>query len=120
VAGAIGVTMLDYPEEDFWKKSTIMSTYFRAVFDKEGMVNKISGPESVNSRYITEDLPYGLVPIKKLGQQFNVSTPLIDAVIEFASVINQTDYMKEGMSLEDMGIAGLSKDELKQVLNEGF
>ena len=120
VAGAFGVTMLDYPEEDFWKKSSIMSTYFRAVFDKEGMVNKISGPESVKSRYITEDLPYGLVPIRKFAQQYDISTPLIDAVIEFGSVINQTDYMKEGISLEELGIAGLSKDELKQVLNEGF
>jgi opine dehydrogenase len=97
-----------------------MSTYFRAAFDKEGTVAKISGPESVKSRYITEDLPYGLVPIKKLGQQFSVSTPVIDAVIEFASVINQTDYMKEGMSLEEMGIAGLGRDKLEEVLEQGF
>jgi opine dehydrogenase len=120
VAAAMGVTMLDYPAEDFWKKSTIMSTYFRAVSDKEGMVNKISGPESVKSRYITEDLPYGLVPIKKLAQQYDISTPLIDAVIEFGSIINQTDYMREGISLEDLGIGGLSKNDLKQILNEGF
>jgi len=120
VADAIGVTMLDYPEEDFWSKSTIMSTYFRAVFDKGGMVNKISGPESVKSRYITEDLPYGLVPIKKLAQQYEVPTPLIDAVIEFGSVINQTNYMKEGISLEELGISGFSKDQLKRMLSEGF
>jgi len=112
--------MLDYPEEDFSKKSTIMSTYFQAVFDKEGMVNKISGPESVKSRYITEDLPYGLVPISKLAHRYGISTPLIDAVIEFGSVINQTDYMKEGVSLEELGIAGLSKEDLERVLNEGF
>jgi opine dehydrogenase len=120
VAAAVGVPMLEYPEEDFWKKSSIMSTYFRAAFDKEGTVAKISGPESVKSRYITEDLPYGLVPIKKLSQQFNVATPVIDAVIEFASVINQTNYMKEGMSLEEMGIAGLGRDKLKEVLDQGF
>ena len=119
-ADALGVKMLEYPEEDFWKKSTIMSTYFRAAFDKEGIVTKISGPESVKSRYITEDIPYGLVPIKKLGQRFNVSTPVIDAVIEFASVINQTDYMKEGMSLEEMGIAGLGRNKLEEVLEQGF
>lgn len=120
VADAIGVKMLEYPEEDFWKKSTIMSTYFRATFDKEGAVTKISGPSSVKSRYITEDLPYGLVPIKKLAQQYDVSTPLIDAAIEFGSVINQTDYTKEGISLEELGIAGLSKDELKRMLDDGF
>jgi len=120
VAGAIGVRMIEYPEEDFWKKSAIMSSHVRASFDKEGAVAKISGPESVKSRYITEDLPYGLVPIRKLAHQFDVATPLIDAVIEFASVINQTDYMEEGLSLEELGIAGLGRDELNQVLDEGF
>jgi opine dehydrogenase len=97
-----------------------MSSHVRASFDKEGAVAKISGPESVKSRYITEDLPYGLVPIRKIAHQLDVSTPLIDAVIEFASVINQTDYMKEGLSLEELGIAGLTTDALKQVLDEGF
>lgn len=120
LANAVGVTMLQYPEEDFWKRSAIMSTYSRAPFDKEGAVAKITGPSSVKSRYITEDVPYGLVPIAKLARKFNVPTPLIDAIIELASVINQTNYIQEGMSLEELGIAGLSKEELTRVLQEGF
>lgn len=62
------------------------------------------------------DLPFGLVPIKKMANQSKVSTPVIDVVITFASVINQTDYMKKGLSLEELGIADLNVDELKQVL----
>jgi len=120
VANAIGVKMTEYPEEDFWKKSSIMSTYTRASFDKEGAVAKISGPSSVKSRYITEDVPYGLVPIAELARKFNVATPLVDAVIELASVINQTDYREEGMSLEELGIADLSKEELQRVLETGI
>jgi opine dehydrogenase len=120
VAAAIGVTMLEYPEEDFWRKSTIMSTYFRAAFDKEDAVTKISGPSSVKSRYIAEDIPYGLVPIAKLARKFNVAIPVIDAVIQFASVINQTDYWEQGVSLEELGIATLNKKELARVLREGF
>ena len=116
LANAVGVKMTEYPEEDFWKKSAIMSTYTRASFDKEGAVAKISGPSSVKSRYITEDIPYGLVPIAKLARRFNVVTPVIDAVIELASVINQTDYYQEGMSLEELGIATLNKEELARVL----
>jgi len=120
VGNAIGVRMLEYPEEDFWKKSAIMSTYGRASFDKEGLVARISGPSSVKSRYITEDVPYGLVPLAKLARKFNVSTPIIDAVIELASVINQTDYRKEGLSLEELGLADLSKEKLAKFLQEGF
>jgi len=120
VANAVGVKMLEYPEEDFWKKSAIMSTYFRTSFDKEGAVSRISGPSSVKSRYITEDVPYGLVPIAKLARKFNVPTPVIDSVIQLASVINQTNYYQEGTSLENLGIADLSKQELQKVLREGF
>jgi len=120
VASTVGVTMLEYPEEDFWKKSAIMSTYFRASFDKEGAVQRISGPSSVKSRYITEDIPYGLVPTAKLARKFNVPTPVIDSVIQLASVINQTNYWEEGMSLEELGIANLSKEGLKKVLEKGF
>jgi len=120
VADVIGVGMNEYPEEDFWKKSAIMSTYFRAVFDKEGAVASISGPSSMQSRYVTEDLPYGLVPIKKLAQQYNVPTPTIDAVIHFASLVNQMDYMQKGLSLQELGIAGLNLDELNNVLGHGF
>jgi opine dehydrogenase len=120
VAKAIGVKMTEYPEEDFWKKSAIMSTYSRAPFDKEGAVAKIAGPSSVKSRYITEDVPYGLVPIAKLARKFNVATPVIDSVIQLASVINQTNYYEEGISLEELGIAKLGKEELTKVLEEGF
>ncbi|MFO7773265.1 MAG: NAD/NADP octopine/nopaline dehydrogenase family protein [Dehalococcoidia bacterium] len=120
LANAIGAKMLEYPEEDFWGKSTIMSTYFRAPFDKEGAVTKISGPSSVKSRYVTEDIPYGLVPIAKLARKFNVATPLTDSVIQFASVINQTNYWEDGLSLEELGIADLTKEELVKGLQEGF
>lgn len=116
VAEAIGVSMLAYPEDDFRRKSTIMSTYFRAVFDKEGAAAKIAGPSSFKSRYITEDLPFGLVPIRKLAEAANVKTPVIDAVIALSSVINETDYMEEGVSLDDLGIAGLSMEELNRFL----
>jgi len=120
LANTIGIKMIEYPEEDFWKKSAIMSTYARASFDKEGSVANISGPSSVKSRYITEDIPYGLVPIAQLARKFNVATPVIDAVIELASVINQTNYWEKGMSLEELGIGALGKEELAKVLEEGF
>jgi len=119
VANAIGVKMTDYPEEDFWKKSAIMSTYTRTAFDKEGAVARISGPSSVKSRYITEDIPYGLVPIAKLARKFNVATPMVDSVVQFASVINQTNYYEEGMSLEELGIADLNRVELQKFLETG-
>ena len=120
VANAVGIKMLEYHEESFWSKSTIMSVYFKAPFDMEGTVSNISGPSSMESRYITEDIPYGLVPMAQLSHKFNVDIPIIDATIKLASVVNRADYYKEGRSLEELGIADLSKDELAEILQEGF
>ena len=120
VARALGIKMLDYPQDDFLRKSTIMSTYFSAAFDKEGAAANISGPSSVKSRYLSEDLPYGLVPISKLAQRLNVSTPIIDSVIAISSVINQTDYREQGMSLREIGIEGKSRNELNHMLENGL
>jgi opine dehydrogenase len=120
VGEAIGIKLLEYSEQSFWSKSTIMSVYFKAPFDKEGTVANIAGPSSMKSRYITEDVPYGLVPTAQLSHKFNVNIPIIDATIKLASVINQTDYYKEGRSLEELGIADRNKEELAEVLQEGF
>jgi opine dehydrogenase len=119
-AEAVGAKMLEYPEESFLSKETIMSYYFKAPFDREGRVANISGPSSVKARYITEDVPYGLVPVALLARKLGIETPTIHAVIHLASVINHTDYYSEGRSLEELGIAGLDRNELDRVLKNGF
>ena len=120
IGQAINVKMLEYPEEAFFSKSQIMSVYFRASFDKEGAVANISGPSSMTDRYITEDIPYGLVPTARIAHMFNIDAPLIDAIIGLTSVINQADYRREGRTLEELGIADLGKEQLLQILQEGF
>ena len=120
VGEAIGIKLLEYPEECFWSKSTIMSFYFKAPFDMEGTVANISGPSSMKSRYVTEDVPYGLVPTAQLSHKFGIDSPIIDAIIGLSAVINQTDYHKGGRSLQELGIADLSKEKLAEILQEGF
>lgn len=120
VANAIDVKMIEYAEGSFWEKSSILAAYARVAFDKDDTSTKISGPPSMKHRYISEDVPYGLVPTAYLAHKFDVAIPIIGGIIELASVINQTDYRKAGRSLDELGIAGLSKDELKKALQQGF
>ena len=120
IGEAIGIKLLEYPEESFWLRSTIMSVYFKAPLDMEGTVANIAGPSSMKSRYVAEDVPHGLVPAAQLAGKFDVDVPIIDATIKLASLINQTDYYKEGRLLEELGIADLSKEELAEILQEGF
>lgn len=120
VGEAVGVKMLEYPEETFWLKSTIMSYYFKTPFEMESTVANISGPSSMKSRYITEDIPYGLVPVAGLAYSYGVDIPIIDATIWLASTINGADYYGEGRSLGELGIAGLKREDLNKILRKGF
>jgi opine dehydrogenase len=73
----------------------------------------------LKGRYVTEDLPYGLVPISELGESVGVPTPIIDAVIDIGSVIGETDFRKIGRTLKKLGVADMSKAELLNYVNEG-
>ena len=77
-------------------------------------------PSSMQSRYVTEDVPYGLVPSALLANKLGVKTPIINSIIELCSVVNQTNYWKEGRTLEDLGIAKLNREILEKVLRDGF
>ena len=76
-------------------------------------------PSSLTFRYITEDVPYGLVPLASLGELLHIPTPTTKALIQIASVINQTDYWREGVTVEKMGLAGKSVPEIMKYLEEG-
>ena len=80
----------------------------------------IKAPASLNHRYLHEDVGFGLVPMSELGKFAGVETLVIDALITLASEINQTDYRRKGLTLERMGIAGVSPENLKTLLHEGF
>ncbi len=79
----------------------------------------ITAPNSLTSRYIIEDLKYGLVLISSIGEKYGIATPTIDAVIHMASVLNKVNYKKEGTTLEKLGLDKLSKTEILTYLQDG-
>jgi opine dehydrogenase len=92
---------------------------YRAIHESEPNLT-IKSPGTLDHRYIKEDVGYGLVPMAEIGRVVGVETPVIDALITLASVISRTDYRKQGLTLEAMGLAGVSAEELRTVVKEGF
>jgi opine dehydrogenase len=80
----------------------------------------IKAPATLSHRYLNEDVGYGLVPMAQLGKWLGVETPVIDALITLASTINRTDYRREGLTLEKMGLQGIKPDDFGTLLEEGF
>ncbi len=85
----------------------------------EFAVASSKGPFSMQDRYITEDIPMGAVLTASLGRKVGAPTPTYDAMIHIASVVNDTDYMATGRSLENLGLANLTVGQLQDYLLTG-
>jgi len=99
----------------------ILNTSMDAAFGKDGIDAgiKMKGPGHLKDRYVTEDVPYGMVLLSTLGDLLGVPTPTHDAVIQLASIINRTDYWKTGRGMRQLGLSRLDKKGLKRFLLEG-
>ena len=77
------------------------------------------GPASAATRYISEDIPIGMVLLSSLGTLLDVPTPTADALIHLGSVIHATDYRTPGRTVARLGLDGYSADEIVHYLNDG-
>lgn len=79
----------------------------------------IKSPPSLNHRYLHEDVGYGLVPMVEFGRLANISTPTMESLITLSSIAQGVDYCREGLTLQQMSLEGLSIEELLKVVTEG-
>lgn len=112
VAEELGFTITGYPDEYFDKPASIMGEVFECPGDRYAVLAGVKGPTSLQDRYLTEDLPYGLLPITQLGDRLNVDTPTIDAIIQFGTLVCERDFWHEGRSLASLGLADMKAGEI--------
>jgi opine dehydrogenase len=77
------------------------------------------GPASAKTRYISEDIPIGMVLWASLGDQLGIPTPTARSLIQISSVIHDTDYRQAGRTMEKLGLEEMTVDELNRYLLEG-
>jgi len=95
-----------------------MSVALQAPFNTIQVMGRlVKGPSNVNDRYLTEDIPYSLVPISCLGKRLNVPTPIIDALINIGCIVCKEDFWKSGRTLEQLGLEKMDKATLMAFLS---
>jgi len=72
----------------------------------------LDGPSSMRHRYIREDALAGVSLLLSLGEEYGVSLPVQRAFLTLASAINSEDYYGKGRTLKNLGLDGLTADEL--------
>lgn len=80
---------------------------------------QMKGPGSLKNRYITEDIPYGLVTWASLARAIGVQTHNMDSIITLASSLLERDFWEEGWTIEELGLKGMNFEEINQYLLTG-
>ena len=60
-----------------------------------------------------------LVPISELGHIAGVPVPNMDAVIQLTSTVSGRDFRKEGRNAANLGIEGMSRDQVAHYFETG-
>jgi opine dehydrogenase len=66
---------------------------------------------------LTEDIPYGLVPLCSIAKVAGIQTPTLDSIVTLASTINEVDHWREGMTLEKLGLKGMTLNQMVEYVN---
>ena len=100
----------------------ILGTTMDASFGADSIAAGIQmkGPMSTHDRYVTEDVPYGLVLLATLGRLLDIPTPIADAIVNVFQVINRTDYWAKGRGVGKLGLGGMNVAQIKTFLETGF
>ena len=86
----------------FWPQS--QPTLFD-VFHNTPAYQVTKGPKTLEHRYLSEDLPYGLVPYLVLGQRFGIDTPYIRALTQMLGMYTEIDFLALAPGLSEVDFA---------------
>lgn len=64
------------------------------------------GPVRTDTRYVTEDMPYGLAFVEALGRIAGVPTPATRTIVDAASLVNGIDFRQQNDLLAPLNLAG--------------
>lgn len=117
VGKAYGIDLLGVKD---WIKFAYKETKGRTL--RERMKNNpayhdIKAPGSIFTRQLTEDIPTGVVPILELGKAAGVRTPLLESMLNICESLLNLDLHTDARTLSNLGLAGKSKQQILDYIN---
>jgi opine dehydrogenase len=118
VAAALGIVL---PTAREWLREAYGahgSDLYRALQENRAY-RGIRAPAGLDTRYLWEDVPTGLVPLVCLGELGAVATPTMRSLVHLASLAHGVDYFRHGRTLARMGLDGMAVADLLDYVREG-
>lgn len=95
ICDAVGcqyISLIEWLNKEYGSNS---DSIYNCIKEIEAYKN-INAPNTLNHRYIYDDICTGLVPIYNTGKAYGIEAKTIKTFIEFASILMKYDFMKFG------------------------
>jgi opine dehydrogenase len=102
------------------REATLVETCQRLTYNSDGPYQATGTPKSLDHKFITEDVPTGLIPMSEIGAAARVKTPAIDALVEMVRNMTGKDFAADGRTLERLSLGGMDAPQIRRVMEEGF
>jgi len=79
----------------------------------------VKGQTQLNTRYLLEDIPMGLVPMVSLGKALGIEVVRMENVIRLAEFLLEKDLHAVGRTVETLGLDGKSVKEILDFVDTG-
>ncbi|QZY54508.1 NAD/NADP-dependent octopine/nopaline dehydrogenase family protein [Crassaminicella profunda] len=89
------------------------------IFKNTDAYSGVYGQKTLETRYILEDIPMGLVPFVSLGKKLGVQVERMELIIKLSELMLQKDLTSYGRSFENMGLNKMSMDEIMNLIING-
>ena len=118
IARGLGLTPL--------KTTDILNRYYGATGD--GMYEVVrdvysyatqTAPDNLKNRYVTEDVPFGLVTLASLAKQLGISYYALGTLVNLASLLNDEDYWSTGRTVDDLGLDNMTASQIIDYVTKG-
>lgn len=115
----LGITGITIPE--------VLGKYYGAVGQNSyevihncDLYRSQTSPDRLSFRYVTEELPFGLVPIASLGEHLGLDTANIRSIIHLGEMTNEVNYWQTGCTVDSFGFTGRSVAEIQEFVQTGL
>lgn len=109
---------------------TSMVDWYRTMYDAKGQTlselckdNKsydgIKGQKTLKTRYVLEDIPNSLEAVASLGKMVGVNVDRMETIVKLGQYILEGDILMDGRTVENLGIAGFSVQDLLDYVETG-
>jgi opine dehydrogenase len=76
-------------------------------------------PRERIAEVVSEDIEYFYVPLTELGRTLSIKTPVTNSIIEVMGVMLNLNYWMSGITLERLGLQGMTAKQIINYVNTG-